>query len=203
MYYTLYHIYTTEEVHGMPHKPDGSTRISASHTFAYRLIKVQGRWVREHRHVMEQTLGRPLLRAEHVHHIDHDTLNNDPTNLMVLSGGEHTRLHHAEHAGRWSRRYAACVTCGTTERRYESRGMCTACYAAWRYANDPEGHMAKAYASRKKPNGKLATARYSHTTSIPRHRERMNNDPDYRARHNEYKRQWYLRKKAAKAAQTV
>ena len=29
-----------------------------------------------------------------VHHIDGNTLNNDPSNLQILTRGEHTRLHH-------------------------------------------------------------------------------------------------------------
>jgi hypothetical protein len=32
----------------------------------------------------------------------------------------------------WSRNYAACVLCGTTERPYQARGLCHRCYAACR-----------------------------------------------------------------------
>jgi len=42
---------------------------------------------------MQEVLGRPLARREHVHHLDHDRANNNPANLLVLSHAEHTRSH--------------------------------------------------------------------------------------------------------------
>lgn len=60
----------------------------------YWQIKVieTGRWVYEHRHVMEKHLGRKLSRKEHVHHIDGDSLNNALENLIVLSHSEHSKI---------------------------------------------------------------------------------------------------------------
>jgi hypothetical protein len=54
--------------------------------------------VLEHRLVMEQKLGRRLLRTEQVNHIDHVRDNNDPSNLEVLSAGAHARetIAHAK-----------------------------------------------------------------------------------------------------------
>lgn len=51
--------------------------------------------VLEHRLVMADHMGRPLLSDEHVHHIDENPMNNDPSNLKVMSRGEHTRIHNA------------------------------------------------------------------------------------------------------------
>ena len=50
-------------------------------------------YVLEHRLVMERKLGRPLSAKEDVHHIDFNTLNNETSNLMLLSSSDHSRLH--------------------------------------------------------------------------------------------------------------
>ena len=44
------------------------------------------RYVPEHRYVMAQKLGRPLLDNESVHHIDGDRLNNRVDNLQLRQG---------------------------------------------------------------------------------------------------------------------
>ena len=62
----------------------------------YRWIYILGRGrMSEHRYVMEQKLGRPLLDEEHVHHIDGDKLNNDPSNLELTNGTDHIGIHRA------------------------------------------------------------------------------------------------------------
>lgn len=61
----------------------------------YREIWVKGRgYVREHRLVMEEYLGRKLESAEEIHHIDGDGLNNDLSNLVIMSKSDHLRLEH-------------------------------------------------------------------------------------------------------------
>lgn len=51
-----------------------------------------GGYVREHRLVMEQKLGRPLAQGEVVHHIDGDKANNHPDNLELFAdNGQHLR----------------------------------------------------------------------------------------------------------------
>ena len=41
----------------------------------------------------EETVGRYLLPNEVAHHIDLDTRNNEPSNIVVMGRGEHTRYH--------------------------------------------------------------------------------------------------------------
>lgn len=54
-------------------------------------VKELGR--HQHRVVAEKMLGRKLKRGEVVHHIDHNKKNNDPSNLQVMTQGEHCRVH--------------------------------------------------------------------------------------------------------------
>lgn len=47
-----------------------------------------------HQLVMEKMIGRLLdTRREHVHHIDGNPSNNDPSNLQLLDPGMHIRFH--------------------------------------------------------------------------------------------------------------
>lgn len=50
-------------------------------------------YVREHRLVMEEHLGRTLEKDEVVHHINGDTLDNSLDNLQLMTFVEHCRLH--------------------------------------------------------------------------------------------------------------
>lgn len=45
-----------------------------------------------HRQVMENFLGRPLLKDEHVHHIDFNKTNNNISNLVVVTPKEHLSI---------------------------------------------------------------------------------------------------------------
>lgn len=51
-------------------------------------------YVYEHRLIVAEYRGRILRPSEHVHHIDLDPMNNHPTNLVLLTQGQHRRLHN-------------------------------------------------------------------------------------------------------------
>lgn len=92
-------------------------------------------WVMEHRVIMEATLGRLLSDVEVVHHIDHNGLNNDPSNLMLCeSRGKHLAEHHARDAGIASRdALPMCTSCGSRAGRRQ-----TVCWACRRASGDCE-----------------------------------------------------------------
>lgn len=52
-------------------------------------------YVKQHRLVVEESLGRYLSGAERVHHINHDRSDNRLGNLKVVTGREHARAHKA------------------------------------------------------------------------------------------------------------
>ncbi len=65
--------------------------------YRYKTIKVDGRSMLLHRYVMEQHLGRKLVRGEQVHHVNGDRFDNRIENLQVMSAQEHMHHHKQKH----------------------------------------------------------------------------------------------------------
>lgn len=60
----------------------------------YINVRFPGKYVGEHRILMETKLGRKLLKSEHVHHINGIRTDNRLENLIVLTASEHMAHHH-------------------------------------------------------------------------------------------------------------
>ena len=82
----------------------------------------------QHRIVMSLEIGRPLTRAEVVHHRNGDTLDNRLENLeLMASRGRHlTEKHSAEGVRARMAGYPSCEVCGNRT-AYGS----TVCWPCW------------------------------------------------------------------------
>lgn len=60
----------------------------------YKMVQINGKNMRAHRRIMAVLLGRTLRKAEVVHHIDEDGLNNNPDNLHLFHCDNCHKHHH-------------------------------------------------------------------------------------------------------------
>ena len=59
----------------------------------YHLMVRKNGFIGRSRLIMAESLGRCLTKKELVHHIDNNTLNDDITNLQLMSGFLHSQHH--------------------------------------------------------------------------------------------------------------
>lgn len=108
-------------------------------------IKLMGKDY-EHRAVAEKALGRPLPKGAVVHHVDENTLNNSPDNLVICpSVGYHAMLHTNKRIIEAGGKIGEHLFCGLCKQllplssfrahkgrfeRYEKSGWCRECCCA-------------------------------------------------------------------------
>lgn len=110
---THYSRWKRKGVHTLTRAPNGSGTIRQQ---GYRVIYVNHKLIFEHRHIMEQILGRKLMRTEVTHHLDGNRLNNHPSNLEVMSHAEHALRHGATFR---NKTHKQCTKCRVTKPRWE------------------------------------------------------------------------------------
>lgn len=95
------HVCSLECQHIRRSKPEGHARVVSGEGKGYIQVKSTGHpyannkgAVAEHRLVIEELIGRPLVPGEVVHHIDMNRQNNHPENLILCySNAEHHLIH--------------------------------------------------------------------------------------------------------------
>lgn len=77
----------------------------------------EGRWhtVREHVLIAERALGKYLPAGAEVHHVDENTLNNEPSNLVICQDKAYHKLLH------WR---ASVIRAGGNPNTHKPCGIC-------------------------------------------------------------------------------
>lgn len=79
--------------HGRLHtvkRPDGTGTL---HPEGYISVRHNGIAILEHRRIMQEYLGRPLEKYEHIHHKNGNTFDNRIENLQIVTNSKHYHIH--------------------------------------------------------------------------------------------------------------
>jgi hypothetical protein len=77
----------------------------------YVSVRVGSKYELEHRHIMEQHIGRTLKKGEQVHHLNEDKSDNRIENLELTNISEHISKYHPskKDLSKWTA--IACLNC--------------------------------------------------------------------------------------------
>lgn len=112
-------IYCSRKCYGLDRRGDKHHRYKGGNIspIGYKRICVGGILMHEHRYVVENHLGRKLVKGEVVHHKDGNRLNNSIDNLeVVINQSEHVKLHCLRFR---SETHKECASCGVVKERCE------------------------------------------------------------------------------------
>jgi len=62
----------------------------------YKRIFKNGKYIKEHRLIMENHIGRILKKEEYIHHINGDHSDNRIENLQIVSNSYHGHIHKSK-----------------------------------------------------------------------------------------------------------
>ena len=78
------------------YKPKRTNKGWSIDSYGRKQIRINGRYVAEHRKIIEDNLGRRLLRKEQIHHINCDKTDNRIENLHLFNNAsEHLNSHRS------------------------------------------------------------------------------------------------------------
>src|SRR3990167_107440 len=80
----------------------------------YKIITVNKKYIFEHRHIIEQLLGRKLKTSEVIHHKNGNKLDNRIENLLITNQAKHAS-HHMKI--RYTHLQKPCEECGKIYRQ--------------------------------------------------------------------------------------
>ena len=90
-----------------PHNFTGKSFTGSGYVEIYKPdhpFKTKRGYVREHRLVMEEHIGRYLEKEEQIHHLNGNKKDNRIENLIIVSHQEHLKIHGPLILKRWAKR---------------------------------------------------------------------------------------------------